>query len=273
MKLKKLICIVLALACLLGSCAALGEEAPVLRGYDKQTRKYQYALFGTYPYEKDGSEAPVLWRVLGPGVPSDEDIISKSNEPKWDWKKRANRDELTEENDDVFLMITQYIIDTVLYHPERDVQDGPGLDYADTNVRHVLCDEVLPRIFTPEQQAVLVEMPQRGLLGLPSRRGELFHPDYGFVEEDFGEMKRRVATGTPYAFDQGLRNIQGNSWSWTPDWRAPGRRWIVGDNGHISVSGLDREGGIRPICYVKSDMIQITGGTGTIDDPFIFALK
>lgn len=270
---RKLICICLALLCMLCAGTAYCEENAALRGYDTQTRKYQYALFGVYPYEKDGSEAPVLWRVLGHGIPSDDDIINRSNEPKWDWKKRANRDELTQDNDDVFLLMTEYIIDTVLYHPERDVLDGPGLDYADTNVRHVLCSEVLPRIFTPEQQAALVEMPQRGLLGLPSRRGEMFHPDYGFPEEDFVKVKRRVATGTPYAFAKGLRNIKGNSWYWTTDWRAPGRRWIVGDDGHISVSGLDREGGIRPVCYVKTDMIEITDGTGTIDDPFILEVK
>ena len=271
MRLNRIVCVCLALLVLL-PCLALAGEEPVLHGYDTKTRRYQYATFGVYPYEKDGTEAPVLWRVLGRGVTAEDDVIGKDTYDHMA-KKYANRDEITEENDDVFLLMTEYIIDTVLYHPVRDEADGPGLDYADTNVRHVLCTEIINRIFTPEQQAVLVEMNGRGLLSLPSRRGELFHPDYGFVEEDFTVLKRRSATGTPYAFAQGLRMIEGNSWYWTTDWRAPGRRWIVGDNGHISVSGLDREGGIRPICYVKTDMIQITGGDGTKDNPFIFELK
>lgn len=262
-----------ALILLLAASSACAQDAAPISGYNTETRRYQYAQFGVYPTGKEGEEAPVLWRVLGRGLPGDDDIINRANEPRREDKKYANRDEITSENDDVFVLMTEYIIDTVLYHPERDVLDGPGLDYADTHIRQVLCTEVLSRLFTPEEQAVLVEMPQRGLLALPTRRGELFHPDYGFVEEDFVALKRRSATGTPYAFAQGLRNIKGYSWYWTTDWRGPGRRWIVGDNGHISVSGLDREGGIRPVCYVRMDMLEITGGDGTKDHPFVLALK
>ena len=253
--------------------AALAEDAPLLRGYDEATRKYEYATFGVYPYGENGEEAPVLWRVLGWGVPAGDDVISRSNYPKRDEKKYANKDELTQDNADIVLLMTEYIIDTVLYHPERDVLDGPGLDYADTYIRSVLCTDVLNAIFTEEEQAALVEIPGRGLLSLPSRRGELFSRRYGFVEEDFTPLARRSATGTPYAFAQGLRRIEGNSWYWTTDWRTAGRRWIVGDNGHISVSGLDREGGIRPICYVRTDMLTITGGDGTLENPYQLALK
>lgn len=272
MRFHKLSCVLL-LAMLLLPLFCLAEQTPSLHGYDTKTRKYQYALFGVYPYEKDGKQAPVLWRILGRGVPAQDDVIGKDAYDHMA-KKYANRDEFTQENDDVFLLMTEYIIDTVLYHPERDVMDGPGLDYADTHVRSVLCSEMLCTMFTDREQAALLEMPGRGLLSLPSRRGELFHPDYGFVEEDFTVLKRRSATGTPYAYAKGLRRIVGDySWYWTTDWRAPGRRWIVGDNGHISVSGLDREGGVRPICYVKTDMLRIAGGSGTKEDPFIFEIK
>ena len=133
MRLNRIICLCLALLALL-PCLAIAEEAPVLRGYDTQTRKYQYATFGVYPYDKDGTEAPVLWRVLGRGIPAADDVIGKDTYDHMA-KKYANRDEFTVENDDVFLLITEYIIDTVLYHPVRDEADGPGLDYADTNVR------------------------------------------------------------------------------------------------------------------------------------------
>lgn len=263
---------VLALLLLLAP-AALAQGAPLLRGYDETTQEYEYATFGVYPNGKNGEEAPVLWRVLGWGVPAEDDVISKGNYPQRTDKKYANRDELTQANEDVCLLMTEYIIDTVLYHPERDEFDDPGLDYADTYIRSVLCTDVLNTIFTREEQAVLVEMPGRGLLSLPSRRGELFSERYGFVEEDFVPLKTRCTTGTPYAFSRGLRRISGNSWYWTTDWRAPGRRWIVGDNGHISVSGLDREGGIRPICYVRTSMLKITGGDGTIDNPYQLTLK
>lgn len=253
--------------------AALAQDAPLLRGYDESARTYEYAMFGTYPYGEDGEEAPVLWRVLGWGVPAGDDVISKGNYPKRTDKKYANPDEPAQDNADVFLLMTEHIIDMVLYHPERDLPDGPGLDYADAQIRSVLCGDVLNTLFTAEEQTVLVEMPGRGLLSLPSRRGELFSRRYGFVEEDFVELPRRSATGTPYAFSRGLRSIQGHSWYWTTDWRAPGRRWIVGDNGHISVSGLDREGGIRPICYVHTSMLKITGGDGTLENPYRLTVK
>ena len=272
MRLSRITLCAALLLLMLMPCAGAQASAR-LAGYDKQTHDYQYVTFGVYPHGENGEEAPLLWRVLGQGMPADDDIISKDNLPGRKEKKYANRDELSGENADVFLLMTEYIIDTVLYHPERDVLDGPGLDYADTHIRQALCSDVISRMFTPEEQAVLVDMPQRGLLALPSRRGELFHPDYGFVEEDFVALKRRSTTGTPYAFSRGLRRITGNSWYWTTDWRAPGRRWIVGDNGHISVSGLDREGGIRPICYVHTGMLQITGGEGTIENPFVLQLK
>ena len=268
MKLARALVLLLLLA-----PAARAEDAPLLRGYDEATRKYEYATFGVYPYGENGEEAPVLWRVLGWGVPAEDDVINRSNYPPRTEKKYANTDELTPDNSDVFLLMTEYIIDTVLYHPERDELDGPGLDYADAYIRSVLCTDVLDAIFTKEEQAALVEMPGRGLLSLPSRRGELFSRRYGFIEEDFVALKTRSTCGTPYALAQGLRRIDGNSWYWTTDWRTAGRRWIVGDNGHISVSGLDREGGIRPICYVRTSMLTITGGDGTIDNPYQLALK
>ncbi|MGN0776153.1 MAG: hypothetical protein ACI4MM_05675 [Candidatus Ventricola sp.] len=267
-KLAKVLFLLLLLA-----PAALAQDAPLLRGYDSATQEYEYATFGVYPYGENGEVAPVLWRVLGWGVPAEDDVICKSNYPNRTDKKYANADDMTQENEDVCLLMTEYIIDTVLYHPERDETDDPGLDYADAYIRSVLCTDVLNTLFTQEEQAALVEMPGRGLLSLPSRRGELFSRLYGFVEEDFVKLKTRSTTGTPYAFSRGLRRIDGNSWYWTTDWRAPGRRWIVGDNGHISVSGLDREGGIRPICYVRTGMLKIIGGDGTIDNPYQLAVK
>lgn len=262
-------------ACLLSLALALPcaqAEAPQLSGFNKETRKYQYVTFGQYPYSEEGETAPVLWRVLGPGIPDKTDIISEGNHRDFDEKKYANKDELTQENDDVFCFITEYIIDTVMYHEVKDEQGDP-LDYAEAMIYDALNGEVIDTLFTEEEQSVLVHMPERGLLSAPSRKGELFNNAYGFVSEDFGEHPRRCTTGTPYAFAQGLRMINGNSWYWTTDWRRYGYRWIVGDNGHISVSGCDREGGIRPICYVRTDRLEIAGGEGTKDNPYQLQLR
>ena len=64
--------------------------------------------------------------------------------------------------------------------------------------------EMDERLLTEEEQSVLVEMPQRGLISVPSRKGELFRPDYGFKTEDFGATPRRATEGTPYAYSLGL---------------------------------------------------------------------
>lgn len=253
------------LLCLMPYAGALAEPA-ALRGYDAgQTPHYQYVTFGTYPYEKDGENAPVLWRVLGRGTPGEGDVINASNVPD---TKEPNGDDLTGSMEDVYCLMTEYIIDFVLYHDVRDEAGGTPLDYADTLIRVYLNEELLGRMFTKSEQATLVEMPERGLLSLPSRKGELFRADYGFVAEDFVALRERRAVGTPYAYALGLKRIEGNSWYWTTDWRAAGRRWIVGDNGHISVSGLDRQGGVRPICYVHADMLEFLGGDGTPENPY-----
>ena len=269
MSLRRLLFALTALFFLSSLAAA---DTSSLRGFVKG-EGYQYALFGAYPFSKEGEEAPVLWRILGPGTPEDDDLNNAANDIGYNKRKYATGDDLSGENADVFCLMTEYIIDFTLYHDTADTADGPALDYNDTQIRSYMNDVLLPRLLTEEEQSVLVEMPQRGLISVPSRKGELFRPDYGFKTEDFGATPRRATEGTPYAYSLGLKMIKGHSWYWTTDWRAPGRRWIVGDNGHISVSGLVREGGIRALCYVHADQLTISGGEGTKESPFILTIK
>ena len=229
---------------------------------------YTFVAFGRYPFDADGSEAPVLWRVLGPGSPEKADVIDAVNEPGRSWKKAANGDELSGENADLCCLMTEYIVDTLLYNDVKDTQDGTPLDYENTAVYRTLNAEVLARLFDAREQAALFEMPDRGLLALPTRKGELFRTDYGFPAEDFTESRTRRAKGTPWAFARGLKHTAGQySWYFTADWRRPGFRWIVGDNGHISVSGADRAGGVRLVCYVHTGRLKSAGGSGTFEDP------
>lgn len=249
------------------ACASM----PELHGYDKNEQEYIYVTFGRYPTGKNGEVEPVIWRILGTGMPGEGDIINQSNLPPKGYKKIPNVDTISEENADVYCLMTQSIIDVLLYHPTRDEQDGPALDYVDSLIYDTLNTDVISTLFTAEEQAVLVPMPERGLLGLPSRKGELYALEYGFANEDFCKSVRRSARGTPYAYAKGLKRVAGNSWYWTTDWRAPGRRWIVGDDGHISVSGVNREGGVRPICYVHMNRLTCSGGTGTLENPYVLS--
>lgn len=241
-KIQRILAAWLALLFVLAASAASGE-APTLRGYDKQL-KYQYITFGAYPTEKDGTRAPVLWRVLGV-------------------------------EDGVACLMTEHIVDFLQYHEVKDRDAENPLQYADTLIRRTLNEQSVGEMFTPLEQVCLIEMEDgRGLLSVPTRK-ELHQVAYGFKNANYTVDKRRQARGTPYAYKRGLKVIgeTGNSWYWTTEWRRAGYRWIVGDNGHISCSGINRGGGLRAICYVEVEELRVLGGTGTREAPLKLAAR
>ena len=257
-------------------------QMPQLRGYDgSQAQKYIYVTFGNYFQDGYGTYGPVLWRVLGPGIPGEDDVSTDGTGEEDNATKAANEDVITAENADVYCLMTEYIIDFYQYNEVRDTREGEALAYKDSRMyRYITGTErrldangyptaLLGWLFTQDERAVLEDMPGRGLVSLPSRKGELFRKDYGFMSEDFRECLRRQATGTKFAFDRGLKYIV-DSWSWyfTTDRRRVGFRWIVGDNGHTSVAGTDREGGIRLVCYPHTSQLHCLGGSGTVSDPY-----
>ena len=257
-------------------------QMPQLRGYDaSQAQKYIYVTFGNYFQDGYGTYGPVLWRVLGPGIPGEDDVSTDGIGEEDNATKAANEDVITPENADVYCLMTEYIIDFYQYNEVRDMREGEALAYKDSRIyRYITGTErrldadgyptaLMGWLFTQDERAVLMDMPERGLVSLPSRKGELFRTDYGFKSEDFNELLRRQATGTKFAFDRGLKYIV-DSWSWyfTTDRRRPGFRWIVGDNGHTSVAGTDREGGIRLVCYPHMSQLHCLGGSGTVSDPY-----
>ena len=220
----------------LSPMAAL-SDTPALRGYDPII-KYQYVTFGEYPTQKDGTREPTLWRVLGV-------------------------------QDGVALLMTEYIIDFLTYNDVKDKDLQNPLAYADSLIRKTSNEQCVNDLFTEAEKACLVEMADgRGLLSV-ANLDELRNKDHGFFATNYTVDKRRQGQGTPYAKSLGLQNIDGtgNSWYWTTEWRKPGYRWIVGDNGHISTSGIDRKGGYRPVCYVRMDLLTAQGGGGEKTDP------
>ena len=252
---------VAVLMTMLGNCVQ-AETAP---------RQSSWVTFGNYYYDSDGTRQPVLWRVLGPGVPEETDVMNEKNHIKYNANdlKRANGDPSTPENRDLYCLMTEYIVDFLVYNETRDALNRtPPLDYADSLIYRTLRDQVTGEMFTPEELTALEEMPGRGVISLPSRQGELFREDYGFVEEDFIVWKDRITVGTPYAYKRGLKRVDRHSWYWTTDWRRYGFRWIVGDDGHISVSGVDRGGGVRLVCYLHMDRVHAVSGSGTLEDPW-----
>ena len=232
---KRWIAWMMGLICLLPAVAAAQVE---VRGYERGNG-YQYVLYGRYPYEKDGGEQELLWRVL------------------------------TVEDNRAFLM-TEYVIDYVQYHPQKDKDPDCPLDYKDSAICHYLNTTCIDRMLTEEQRQPLFEMENgRGLLSLATTE-ELQNPQTGFSRAKYTVDKRRQAVGTPYAYQLGLRRIDrsGHVWYFTADWRRLGFRWIVGDNGHISCVGTDRFGGVRPVMYVDVTQVDCVEGAGTLEDPF-----
>ena len=57
---KKTLIMGVLILLLIGAAACASAE---IRGYEKG-RGYDYVTLGSYPYEADGTEKPVLWRVL-----------------------------------------------------------------------------------------------------------------------------------------------------------------------------------------------------------------
>ena len=212
-----------------------------LRGYERN-HGWEFVLWGEYPYEADGTPENVMWRVL---------TVS----------------------DDVAFMITESIIDFVHYHSEKDTDPERPLNYVDTLMSRFCNEECLSTMFSADEQAALIEMEDgRGKLSCPTF-DELTDTATGFPSGK-GKNTRRNAWGTPYAYHKGLKKLGSNrcSWYFTATWRRPGFRWIVGDDGHISVVGSDRIGGVRPVIRLDLSKIEIVSGDGTRNAPYLLEI-
>ena len=100
-------------------------QMPQLRSYDaSQAQKYIYVTFGNYFQDGYGTYGPVLWRVLGPGIPGEDDVSTDGIGEEDNATKAANEDVITPENADVYCLMTEYIIDFYQYNEVRDMREG-----------------------------------------------------------------------------------------------------------------------------------------------------
>lgn len=223
-----------------------------LRGYDK-VRKYEYVQMGSYPYEKDGTEKPVLWRVL-------------------------------ESENGLATLMTEYIIDTsqVIFETDpRAIENRTfrRIDrYADSDMCAWLTDTVTPRLMGADPVINAMTAPREG-------QGKIYLFDtedmtntaYGFTSEFWGENwehRPRCAVGTPYATkSRGLYvDESGYSTYWIGELHSGAegyKLWIVSYNGHISAGVYTRVNiGVRPVTTLDLSLLEITGGSGTKADPY-----
>ena len=124
--------------------------------------------------------------------------------------------------------------------------------------------------------------PVRNLLIPDATRGELFilnmdelrNPAYGFSANTWGEQPSRQAAGTPYAVrTRGLYSDGNGKVSyWAADIKDEEayRLALVGYDGHLSWGGYTRQNvGLRLAIRVDMSDLEVTGGAGTRQKPFI----
>ena len=241
-----------------------------LRGYNADAG-WQYVVMGVYPYDKDGTPAPVLWQVLGI-------------------------------EDGKALLYTTYIIDahqcTEVSGAIAENKKYPDVsDYGETDLNRWLNETMILNLLGQEPVLSAVTEEQYGRL-YPLTDIELMNEAYGFTNQRFYEVRSRWAYATPYALNVKLYPNYGSklqkdrTYGTASYWVAalkrndktseqiPGKRMQIcagiadphekgGTNiGHLSNSFLNRTSmGLRLAVRLDTSKIQVISGSGTIWDP------
>ena len=255
---------------LAGSAAAegtaVGGGMDAVRSW-KKGEGWQYMQLGQYMYEKDGTMAPVLWRILYV-------------------------------EDGKALMTTEYVIDLCQpYHMDTKKDYDFYKEYKHKSRLPLINsyeETQIPEWFDTVMWPVLIGDDPIGAAFVDDGIGRLFcmsskewsNTDYGFSKKKSDQPNpSRIAQVTPYVrykkmYDWSSRMVlyeKGYTGScyWTSDIRPGERRMqIVGINGHLSWGGWIRPNvGIRPCARVDLTRLQMVSGSGTEKDPFIVAYR
>ena len=235
---------VLLLAALLIPCFAGAED--VLRGYEKK-KGYEYVTLGTFPQTEDGDREPILWRVLqvkdGRAYILSEYVL-EARRIHGDYKEYENK-------------------------PTNTRHPGFAADFTQTEMSKYLNGEFTSN-FTAGELALLVTDEEWGMFTLLSS-DELKDAKLGFTND-----ASRKAWGTEYAKANGLFVYGPNRGSHSPYWsrsqsttNKQAARCIKskGEVGYINV--ITEDEGMRPVAWLDLSKIVITGGAGTLEDPYV----
>jgi len=244
---KTLLCALLLLCLMI--VPALAEETPALRGYDKE-QGYVYLNMGTFPQTAEGEVLPILWRVLsveeGRAYILSEYIL-EARPIHSDYKAYANK-------------------------PDNKKYPGFNGDFAQTEMSQYLNGDFASTRFTAEELSLIAEDEALGRFYLVTAE------DLKNKEMGFGTDKTRKGWGTDYAKANGLfvysRSHGSHSPYWTRDQSTSDARHArctkaKGNLGRINVITLDE--GMRPACKLDLTKVAITGGAGTMEEPFTIA--
>ena len=223
-----------------------------IQGYMKG-QGYNYVYFGEYPYDRDGTVQPVLWRVLAV-------------------------------QDNKALMLTEYLIDTdqVIFVTDNKIIE----DHSYRRIETFEESDLFPKLSTEYVERLLGNDPIRNALVAQPNGAILFmlndedyvNTDYGFEKSRWAEWPARIksheAQGTPYAIKQrGLYVAYQNDMSpyWVATVKSPTdyKLQIVGFNGHLSYGAYTRVNiGLRLAVQLDLSQIEISGGQGSKQAPY-----
>ena len=157
---------------------ALSAQADTLRGYDKNQGGWQYVNMGAYPYEADGTQAPVLWQVL-------------------------------RVQDGKALLLTTYVVDTqqVIFVSDQSAIKNHSYrrisDYAESDLIGWMNNVMFPAVMGQDALSVAVTEEKYGKLyiltrGLPGPKARLFQAGIRRSEDPpgFRHAIRRKGTRT-----------------------------------------------------------------------------
>lgn len=246
---KRFLSAVLLLALALSWLApAASADTSMLRGWDK-TGGYVYLTLGSYRFDEDGTARPIIWRVL-------------------------------EVKDGLAYAVSEYVLINHRIHDDDQPWIESGGDFKITEMYDFLNGEFRQEAFTDAEWNCLVETPDWGSLFLLSRQ-DLKNKNYGFTND-----QSRKAWGTPWALaqmtvnekynrtEQALFRYSADRGSHSPYWtRTQGSNKYSanctkskGEIGWIRV--VVQNEGCRPACYIDLEKIDITGGAGTLENPY-----
>lgn len=247
---KKIMSALLAVMLLLITLSACAEES-ALRGYDKNTG-FVYLTLGRYPQTEEGEIQPILWRVL-----------------------RVEESQA--------YMVSEYVLFAhPLHHDDAEYIDFGG-EFRKTDLWGVLNGAFAEEAFTTDELNLLVDTAEFGRLFLLSR------DDIQDNTIGIGNEKTRRAWGTSYALNnvapyplasaklyQFQKKYGGHAAYWTRS-QSKTSNYAANctkDGGQLGwIRVVVANEGVRPACYLDLSLAVITGGSGTLDDPYTIGAK
>ncbi|MBQ4264723.1 MAG: hypothetical protein IJB85_04345 [Clostridia bacterium] len=262
---KRLYVAVLLLALMMG-VRAHAEDAFALRGYE-QKAGYQYVALGEFPQDADGTVRPILWRVL-----SVDDTQAYLLSEYILFNNRVHPD------DNEYIVFEAAFNQTEMFKLLNGPFEGDPIPVEEQE--RLKARERLGRVhiaeicfkdqaFSQAEQNMLISDDELGMVFLATA-DDLKNRDMGFASS-----KQRRAYGTEYALANGLFKYQnGTSPYWTRTQSvsfeyATRCTKVDGDLGYIRCVVMNE--GCRPAVRLLLEGLEPVGGSGTMEDPYVFA--